>query len=426
MLDIKQFETHPEQTKAALLRRGEIPGLDRVLEVSVLRKAAISALQKQQEKRNELNKAMKGGPPSEETRAQMKALSDAVKAGEAEVRAHEAELETLLLGIPNVPLDDVPQGADEDANVELSVVGTPRTFDFTPKDHTDLGEALGIMDFARAAKVSGSRFVFLKGLGARLSRAIAHFMLDFHTERGDTEFNPPLLVNEASMLGTGQLPKFKDDAFATGGDRLYLIPTAEVPLTNYFRDEILDEADLPIRVCAYSMCFRAEAGSAGKDTRGMIRQHQFEKVEMVRFAKPDQLQEELDAMVKRASDILTALELPHRTVLLCTGDLGFSAEKTVDIEVWLPGQDTYREISSCSSFGSYQARRAKIRYRPEGDQKAKKKPKPQVACTLNGSGLAVGRTLVALLENHQQADGSVRIPAALRPYMGGLEVIAPS
>jgi seryl-tRNA synthetase len=300
----------------------------------------------------------------------------------------------------------------------------PRAFDFPPKDHTDLGAALDVLDAARAAKVSGARFAFLKGDGARLSRAIATFMLDFHRERGDVELAPPLLVNAATMTGTGQLPKFEEDLFKVpreGQEPLYLIPTAEVPLTNYFADEIIEEEQLPARFVAWTPCFRAEAGAAGRDTRGLIRQHQFDKVEMVRFATPEQADDELEAMVQRASEILSALELPHRVVLLCAGDMGATAEKTYDLEVWLPSQGTYREISSCSSCGSYQARRAKIRFRPRGEGDDRKKPRPLV--TLNGSGLAVGRTWLAVLENHQQADGSVRVPAPLWPYLGGLEAL---
>jgi seryl-tRNA synthetase len=313
----------------------------------------------------------------------------------------------------------------------------PTKHAFAAKDHVDLLERLALLDTARAAKVSGARFAFLTGAAARLERALASFMLDRHLAAGDLEIAPPMLVNAAAMTGTGNLPKFGDDAFGVtfGSPKvkdaadLYLIPTAEVPVTNYFADEILEESALPVRFCAYSGCFRAEAGSAGRDTRGLIRQHQFTKVEMVRFCTPAQADDELERMVQRASDIMTALELPHRVMLLCTGDMGFSSEKTYDLEVWLPGQDegrgAYREISSCSTCGSFQARRAKIRYRPTAPPgtDAKKAPKPEPLVTLNGSGLAVGRTLIAVLENHQREDGSISVPAALRPYMGGLEVI---
>jgi len=434
MLDIKAIEKDPDAVFAALKKRGDVPGLDDVRRLSTERKAAISDVQEKQAARNEINKKMKGASKDEieENRAKMKAVSAEIKEGEARAKALDEELNALLLTIPNTPHDSVPEGDDEDSNVELKRVLEPRAFDFDAKDHVDVGNGLGIFDFERAAKISGSRFTFLKGAGCRLNRALTHYMLDFHGKLGDTEMAPPYLVHGHAMLGTGQLPKFEDDAFKTyrgdgqsddGGDApLYLIPTAEVPLTNYYNDEILDEKDLPIRFFGHTPCFRAEAGSAGRDTRGLIRQHQFDKVEMVRFATPDMADDELEKMVARASQILEDLELPHRTMLLCGGDLGFSAEKTIDVEVWLPGQGCYREISSCSTFGSFQARRAKIRYRPhvEGGKKAKALP----AVTLNGSGLAVGRTLVALLENHQQADGSVRIPEKLRPYMGGEEAIS--
>jgi seryl-tRNA synthetase len=328
----------------------------------------------------------------------------------------------------------VPEGKDEHGNVEVRKVGTPRSFEFTPKDHVDVATGLGFLDTERASKISGARFSFLKGAGARLSRALASFMVDFHLERGDVELSPPLLVNAKALKGTGQLPKFKDDLFnvsfgppklADGGAEegpLWLIPTSEVPITNYYADEILEESTLPQRFCSLSPCFRAEAGSAGRDTRGLIRQHQFDKVEMVRFCTPEQAMAELEQMVERASAIMAALELPHRVMLLCSGDMGFASEKTYDLEVWLPGQSAYREISSCSSCGSFQARRAAIRYRPASTD-PKKAEKPRALVTLNGSGLAVGRTWIALLENHQQADGSVRIPERLRPYLGGLDTL---
>lgn len=427
MLDLRALDADPDAVRAALSRRGDVPGLDAVISLAQKRRALVSALQTQQQERNSASKAL-GKASKEEIdakRAELKALSQAIKTGEAELRALEDELNLAALSVPNTPAADVPDGADEDANVEVKRVGTPRAFEFDIKDHVDLGLALDIMDFERAAKVSGARFAFLKGKGSRLNRALVSFMADFHVERGDTEFTPPYLVRPEAMVGTGQLPKFEDDAFSVprGDTKSYMIPTAEVPLTNYFADEILEEDVLPQRFCAYSACFRAEAGSAGRDTRGLIRQHQFEKVEMVRFCKPENAAAELDDMVARASAILTALELPHRIIELCTGDLGFSAEKTFDLEVWLPAQDKYREISSCSTTGSFQARRAKIRYRPTAEEGAKKRPKPQMLATLNGSGLAVGRTLVALLENHQQADGSIHVPEALRPYLGGLDVI---
>jgi seryl-tRNA synthetase len=426
MLDLKALEADDGAAIKRLQNRGEVPDLQNLLDLNKDRKAKIAELQVLQQKRNEESKALGKASDAEREakRAALKELSNQIKEGEAELAATEGKIEGTALRIPNIPLADVPVGPDESANKEIRKVGTPRQFDFEPKDHVALGEALGIIDFERAAKISGSRFAFLRGAACQLNRALANFMADFHLERGDVEVTPPYLVRSEAMRGTGQLPKFEDDAFKIqDGDSepYYLIPTAEVPVTNFHADEILDEAELPARFCAYSACFRAEAGAAGKDTRGLIRQHQFEKVEMVRFCTPEQAGAELDDMVNRASEILSALELPHRVVLLSTGDMGFSAEKTFDLEVWLPGQDTYREISSCSSCGTFQARRAKIRYRPASDGGKKAKPVPIV--TLNGSGLAVGRTLIALLENHQEADGSIRIPEALRPYMRGRERI---
>jgi seryl-tRNA synthetase len=428
MLDLKLLESDPEGVKARLSTRGEVPGLEEVVALASRRREAIGAVQADQEARNEANKAMKGASKEviDAKRDELKALSTKIKEGEALVRGIEEELEALVLGLPNMPAEDVPVGASEEDNVEVKKVGTPRTLGFEAKDHVALGEALGMLDTARAAKVSGARFAYFIGKGAALQRALARFMIDWHIERGDTELATPLLVNPQALVGTGQLPKFEDDLFKiprSDGDPRYLIPTAEVSLTNFYADEILDEEELPKRLIAHTQCFRAEAGSAGRDTRGIIRQHQFEKVEMVRFCTPEQSTAELDGMVARASGILAALELPHRVVTLCTGDMGATAEKTFDLEVWLPSQDTYREISSCSTCGSYQARRAKIRYRPTGDPSANKRPKPQPLVTLNGSGLAVGRAWVAIVENHQQADGSVVVPEALRPYTG-FEVIA--
>jgi seryl-tRNA synthetase len=424
MLDLKQLEADPAGTERALRRRGAIPGLEDVLALAEERRVLIGRVQAGNEQRNEINKGMKGASKEliDERRTELRALSDAIK-DDDKLRADvEERLEGLLLTLPNPPRDDVPEGKDESGNVEIRRLLEPAALSFPAKDHVELGGSLGLLDFERAAKLSGARFSVLRGVGAQLSRALASFMLDFHTSRGDLELAPPLLVGPSALLGTGQLPKFEDDLFKVPrGDAgpLYLIPTAEVPLTNYFADEILEEEQLPVRLCAWTPCFRAEAGAAGRDTRGLIRQHQFDKVEMVRFCTPEQADAELEAMVQRASDILTALELPHRVMLLCTGDMGATAEKTYDLEVWLPGQDAYREISSCSTCGSYQARRAKIRYRPAGE--GPKKPKPRALVTLNGSGLAVGRTWLALLENHQQEDGSVRVPAALRPYLGGRE-----
>jgi seryl-tRNA synthetase len=343
-----------------------------------------------------------------------------VKELEAKLQGIEDALSTSLLGVPNLPDDSVPTGADAEANVEVRRVGTPRAFDFKPKDHLELGAELGILDFERAAKVSGARFAVLWDQGARLERALIQFMLDLHTrERGCREVIPPYLVTAETLLGTGQLPKFESDLFKTrAGDRdLYLIPTAEVPVTNLHRDEILEAAELPKKYVSFTPCFRSEAGSYGKDVRGLVRQHQFHKVEMVRLTTPETSMDALESMVQDAEEVLKRLELPYRVVVLCTGDMGFASAKTYDLEVWLPGQDAYREISSCSNCTDFQARRANLRYRPEP------KAKPRFLHTLNGSGLAVGRTLIAVLENHQQKDGSIRIPEALRPYMGGQSAI---
>jgi seryl-tRNA synthetase len=414
MIDLRALESDPDAYAKALRRRGDIPNLDDVVRLARERKELIRALQTQQEERNRLNEAMKKATPAEREakREALRGIGDKVKEMEAQQRAADEKLDGLALMLPNPPRDEVPLGADEHHNVEIRRVLEPKDI-AAARDHVDIATSLGLLDVERAAKISGARFAFLKGDGARLARALASFMLDFHIAKGDVELAPPLLVSHKTLTGTGQLPKFAEDLFAVSAQPpLYLIPTSEVPLTNYYADEILEEETLPQRFCAFTPCFRAEAGAAGKDTRGLIRQHQFDKVEMVRFATPEQAMAELDEMVQRASDIMTALELPHRVVLLCSGDMGFAADKTFDLEVWLPGQGAYREISSCSSCGSFQARRAQIRFRPAGE----KKPRPLV--TLNGSGLAVGRTWVALLENHQQADGSVRIPERLRPYLG--------
>jgi seryl-tRNA synthetase len=354
-------------------------------------------------------------------RSEMKGVADSVKALEVGLAETEQALQKSLEAVPNLPDDSVPVG-DPSATREVRRVGTPRAFDFTPKAHWDLGPELGILDFERASKISGARFAVLWDDGARLERALAAFMLDVHTrERGYREVIPPYLVTAEALFGTGNLPKFESDLFKTrAGDRdLYLIPTAEVPVTNLHRDEMLEAADLPKKYVAFTPCFRSEAGSYGKDVRGLIRQHQFHKVEMVKLTTPESSMDELEAMVSDAEEILKRLELPYRVVLLATGDMGFQSAKTYDLEVWLPGQDAYREISSCSNCTDFQARRANLRFRPEP------KGKPRFVHTLNGSGLAVGRTLIAVLENHQQADGSVLVPAALRPYLGGQERILP-
>lgn len=348
----------------------------------------------------------------------MKEVSARIKTLEDELKGVEEGLNQLLLTLPNLPHEECPLGASEADNREVSRWGTPRCFDFTPKPHWELGEGLGILDFERAGKITGSRFSLLTGAGARLERALINFMLDLHTgEHKYVEVLPPLMVNRESMTGTGQLPKFEDDLFHLDDPDYFLIPTAEVPVTNIHRDEILPGADLPRAYTAYTPCFRREAGSYGKDTRGLIRQHQFNKVELVKFVRPEGSDAELAALLAHAEEVLRRLQLPYRVIDLCTADLGFSAARTFDIEVWLPAQETYREISSCSNFRDFQARRAAIRFRREEGAR------PELVHTLNGSGLAVGRTLVAILENYQQADGSVTIPEALRPYMGGLSRI---
>ena len=444
MIDLRALEEDPDAFAHSLRRRGDVGNLDELVTLTHQRKAALREAQTAQETRNKLNEQMKKATPDEreQKRAELRALGDRIKELEATARDTEERLNALALVVPNPPRPEVPDGKGSDDNVETKRVLQPRAFAFAPRDHVDVMEKLGMLDTARAAKISGARFAFLKGHGARLERALAAFMLDFHLARGDVEMAPPYLVHAETLKGTGQLPKFADDLFSVsfgppkeaGPTPLYLIPTSEVPITNYYADEILDEETLPQRFCAYSPCFRAEAGSAGRDTRGLIRQHQFDKVEMVRFCTPAQALDELESMVQRASDIMTALELPHRVMLLCTGDMGFGAEKTYDLEVWLPGQENadgsrgaYREISSCSTCGTFQARRAAIRFRPKAapGTDPKKAPRPQPLVTLNGSGLAVGRTLLALVENHQQEDGSVVVPPALRPYLGGVDVLRP-
>ena len=378
-----------------------------------------------QGRRNSLSKQigmLKGkGQDASEVMAQVGALGDELKASEARLGELLEKFNAILATLPNIPDESVPVGADEAANVEMKRWGTPKTFAFEVKDHTDIGEGLGQLDFATAAKISGARFSLLKGGIARLHRALAQFMLDTHTEKhGYTEVYAPYLVNAASLFGTGQLPKFEEDLFKVlrgDQDPLYLIPTAEVPVTNIVRDEILAPEALPLKLVCHTPCFRSEAGSGGRDVRGMIRQHQFDKVELVQIVHPDHSAAAHEELTGHAEAILEALELPYRRVVLCSGDMGFSAAKTYDLEVWLPAQNTYREISSCSNFAAFQARRMQARFRND-------KNKPELCHTLNGSGLAVGRTLVAILENNQQADGSVTIPAVLRPYMGGLEVLA--
>ncbi|WP_096700044.1 serine--tRNA ligase, partial [Magnetospirillum sp. 15-1] len=407
---------------SGLKRRGLEPKAAAILELDTRRRAAQTAFQEMQARRNDASKQIgaikKQGGDAQALMDEVAALKERIPAAEEEDRQLGAEIEAILASIPNLPADDVPEGPDESANVEVRRWGTPKEFAFTPLDHDAIGAKLGLMDFDGAAKLSGARFVVLKGPLARLQRAIGQFMLDLQTaEHGYTEMDPPLMVKDGAAFGTGQLPKFSEDLFKTNTGH-WLIPTAEVPLTNLVSDEILDDKVLPLRMTALTPCFRSEAGSAGKDTRGMIRQHQFHKVEMVSIAHPDASDEEHERMTRCAETVLQRLGLAYRTIVLCTGDMGFSARKTYDIEVWLPGQQRYREISSCSNCGDFQARRMKARFRPEGEKGTR------FVHTLNGSGLAVGRTLIAVMENYQRDDGTIEVPEALRPYMGGLEVIA--
>ncbi|MEK9678052.1 MAG: serine--tRNA ligase [Rhodospirillaceae bacterium] len=425
MFDIRWIREEPDALDAGMARRGLEPMAAQLIEIDKRRRDAQTRAQELQTRRNELSKeigkAKAAGEDVSAAIAEVQNSKDAQAAAEDEAKTVGEELDAALSGLPNVPLDDVPDGADEDDNIEVRTWGDPKKFGFTPKEHFDIGEGLGLMDFETAAKMSGARFCILSGTLARMERALAAFMLDLHTvENGYTEVNPPALVRENAAFGTGQLPKFEEDLFKTTND-FWLIPTAEVPLTNMVADEILDEDTLPRRMAAMTWCFRSEAGAAGRDTRGMIRQHQFTKVELVSIVHPDESLAELERMTNCAEEVLKRLGLPYRTIMLCTGDMGFSARKTYDIEVWLPGQNEgqgrYREISSCSTCGDFQARRMKARFRPKEGKGT------QFVHTLNGSGIAVGRALIAVLENYQQEDGSVVVPEALRPYMGGLEVI---
>lgn len=428
MHDIKFIRENPDVFDAGLKRRGLEARSAELLALDAERRRLMNDAQEIQARRNKAAKEIgaiksKGGDASA-IMAQVAADKEAEAVADASAKAKEAELDGVLMTIPNIPAADVPDGADESANVELRKVGTPPVFDFKPKAHDELGVALGLMDFDGAAKLSGARFVVLKGALARLERVLGAFMLNLHTGKEDgnlggyLEVNPPVLVKDTALYGTGQLPKFGEDLFRTEQGH-WMIPTAEVPLTNLVSGEILDEDKLPIRMTALTNCFRSEAGAAGKDTRGMIRQHQFQKVELVGIATPEQSEDEHLRMLSCAEEVLKRLGLAYRVITLCTGDMGFSARKTYDIEVWLPAQNTYREISSCSNCGEFQALRMKARCRKAGE----KATRP--VHTLNGSGLAVGRTLVAVLENYQQADGSILVPEALKHYMGGLEVIAP-
>jgi seryl-tRNA synthetase len=431
MHDIKWIRESREAFDRGRARRGLEPVSDKLLALDDARRAAIAKAQTAQERRNaaskEIGAAMKAGdsPRADALKTEVAELKASLATYETEERDSIAALDKALAEIPNTPLDDVPDGRDETENVELHRFGEPKIFGFAPKEHFDIGEALGLMDFETATKLSGARFVVTKGPLARLERALGAFMLDLHTgEHGYLEINPPILVRDEAMFGTAQLPKFFDDQFAVYGGLetrtketvdFWLVPTAEVPLTNLVRESILDEKDLPLRFTACTPCFRAEAGSAGRDTRGIIRQHQFTKVELVSITTPEQSQAEHERMLSCAEEVLKRLELPFRTMTLCTGDMGFASQKTYDIEVWLPGQGRYREISSCSVCGDFQARRMIARYRPEGTKATR------FVHTLNGSGVAVGRALVAVLENYQNEDGSVTVPTVLQPYMGGIE-----
>ena len=386
-------------------------GLDTYTELERQRREAVTRLEEKRRRRNDLTAGK--GKPSPEALVEMKALKEEIHELERSTEAAEEKLIAVERVVPNMPADDVPRGKDETANRVERVVGEPRAFDFAPQAHWDLGVALDVLDFDRATKIAGARFTVLKGGAARLSRALIQFFLDVHVdEQGYREVLPPFLVNADSLFGTGQLPKFETDLFQTA-EGFYLVPTAEVPVTNLHRDEILRLEELPLRYTAYTPCFRSEAGAAGRDTRGMIRQHQFDKVEVVQLVKPEDSAAALETLTADAEVLLRRLELPYRVVSLCTGDLGFASAKTYDLEVWLPGLDAYKEISSCSNFGDFQARRASIRFRRA------EREKPEFVHTLNGSGLPIGRTLVAILENYQRADGTVEIPKALRPYMGG-------
>ncbi|MFS0784109.1 serine--tRNA ligase [Bacillus sp. 1P06AnD] len=423
MLDLKYLRANFEEVKAKLKHRGEdLTDLGKFEQLDSRRRELISETEKLKSRRNEVSQQIavmkREKQDATEVITEMREVGDQIKVLDDELRDVEAQLERLLLSIPNIPHESVPVGDSEDDNIVARTWGKLPQYSFEPKPHWELADELGILDFERAAKVTGSRFVFYKGLGARLERALISFMLDLHVEEhGYTEILPPYMVNRTSMTGTGQLPKFEEDAFLIESEDYFLIPTAEVPVTNMHRDEILAGEQLPIGYAAYSACFRSEAGSAGRDTRGLIRQHQFNKVELVRFVKPEDSYQELEKLTGHAEKVLQLLELPYQVLSMCTADLGFTAAKKYDIEVWLPSYGVYREISSCSNFEDFQARRANIRFRRDP------KGKPEHVHTLNGSGLAIGRTVAAILENYQQEDGSIKIPEVLRPYMGGKEYI---
>jgi len=421
LLSLQFIRDHPDLVRESLRKRHESAPLDEILELDVQRRQLLQQVESMRAEQNrasaEISRAKDKSAVADRI-AELRQLSQRIKEMEPTIKEIDERLSELLLLVPNIPHPSVPEGKDESDNVVVRTWGEPRRFDFEPLPHWEIGERLGIMDSERAAKLSGARFNLMKGLGAKLERALISFMLDLHTaEHGYTEVYPPFLVRRECMVGTGQLPKFEEDMYRTDPDDLFLVPTAEVPVTNLHREEILEPGTLPLYYVAYTACFRREAGSAGRDTRGLTRVHQFDKVELVKFVEPRTSYDELERLLADAEDVLKRLEIPYRVSLMCTGDVGFAAAKKYDPEAWMPGQGKYVEISSCSNFEEFQARRANIRYRPQAGAKA------EFVHTLNGSGLAVGRTLAAVLENYQQADGSVVIPEALRPYMGGLESI---
>lgn len=421
MLDIKMIRQNTDEIKERLATRGvKAEKIDALLEKDKRRRELLVETEGLKQKRNEVSaeiaNAKRNKQDATDAIKEMREVGAKIKSLDEELEEVEATVKDMSSRLPNLPNPTIPVGPDESANVELRKVGTPREFDFEPKAHWDIGEDLGILDFDRGAKVSGARFVYYKGLGARLERAVYNFMLDEHAKEGYTEMLPPYIVNAQTMYGTGQFPKFKEDVYQVNGEDMTLIPTAEVPLTNYYRDEVIPMEKLPVYFTALTPCFRSEAGSAGRDTRGLIRMHQFNKVEMVKFSKPENSYDELEKMTQNAGNIMEKLGLPYHVITLSTGDMGFSAAMTHDLEVWMPAQNKYREISSCSNCEDFQARRAHIQYRDENG-------KLNFVHTLNGSGLAVGRTVAAILENYQNEDGSVTVPEALRPYLGGLEKI---
>lgn len=422
MFDLKDLTENPEKYRESQKRRNaDTSMIDEIINSNEMRKKKIAFVENSRSEvkslSKEIGKIKKGGGDADDLQKQVASLKQKAAYEEEELEKIEADINEKLSVMPNLLQSDIPAGKDESENKEIFKWGSPKTFSFEPKDHATLGEDLGLLDFETAAKVTGSRFVFYKGALARLERALINYMLDQHLEHGYEEMIAPLIVSDKSLFGTGQLPKFKEDLFKIEGKDWYLIPTAEVPLTNFKRDQIFSSKELPIKLCGFTPCFRSEAGSYGKDTRGLIRLHQFNKVEMVNIVDPETSKQAHEDMILRARSILEALELPYRGCLLCSGDTGFGATRTIDLEVWLPSQNTYREISSISNCGDFQARRAKMRYRASDDKK------PHFPHTLNGSGLAVGRTVVAILENNQLENGSVEIPEVLRPYMGGLEII---